>query len=283
MSTTQPLPNNSSENVVLVDLNDGVFRAVLNRPDSRNALSREMVESLMQALDYAVAEKQVRVIVFAAIGKAFCAGGNIGNVHDRLAEPVGQNGRDPIAIGNRFYGKFLESLARSPKPTVAVVQGAAMGGGAGLVCAVDIAIAISGVKFGFPETSIGLVPAQILPFVAARIGIQQARRMMLTGERVSSETAFRIGLVDYLEQDEHALETRLNQVTAALKHGGPKALENTKVMLRTLFGLREWQEQGLSEYLDNAADVFAAQLRSEALEGIEAARARRTPVWDCVK
>ena len=282
MSTTQPLSNDTGDTAVSIDLSDGVFRIVLNRPDSRNALGREMVEGLMQALDQAIADSRARVIVFAAMGKAFCAGGNLGNVNARLAEPIGEDGRDPIAIGNRFYGKFLESLTRTPKPTVAVVQGAAMGGGAGLVCAVDIAIAISDAKFGFPETSIGLVPAQILPFVAARIGIQQARRMMLTGERISAEAAFQIGLVDYLEQDAQSLGARLEQVTTALKHAGPKALENTKTMLRTLFGMRDWQEHGLSEYLDNAADVFAAQLRSEALEGIDAARTRRTPVWDAL-
>ncbi|NYT61501.1 enoyl-CoA hydratase/isomerase family protein [Alcaligenaceae bacterium] len=269
----------SPDSAVHAQLHDGIYQIVLNRPESRNALGKEMIEGLLQALDEAVNDARVRVVVFAATGKAFCAGGNLGNVSERLSEPASADGRDPIALGNRLYGRFLEQLLACPKPTVAVVQGAAMGGGAGLVCATDIAIAVRDAKFGFPETSIGLVPAQILPFVADRIGVQHARRMMLTGDRITAEDAFRIGLIDYLEEDAEALGARLDQVAAALKQGGPKALAHTKNMFRTVFGRRDWQDKGLSAYLDAASDVFAEQLRSEALEGIAAARERRSPVW----
>ena len=256
-----------------------VRRLELNRPDSRNPLDGPMVDALSDAVAEASAEASVRVILITGAGRAFSAGGNIGNISERLAVKAGADGRDPIAGGNRRYGRFLERFVSVPKITVVAAAGAAMGGGAGLVAAADLAIASSQATFGFPETGIGLVPAQILPFVAARIGVQNARRLMLTGERISAAEAYRIGLIDYLVDDPAEWQLRIDSVCASIVRGAPTALATTKQMLRQGPGMDAWHGRGLEDYLDAAADTFARQMRSEAIEGVTAMREKRVPDW----
>ncbi|MCY1236282.1 1,4-dihydroxy-2-naphthoyl-CoA synthase [compost metagenome] len=193
--------------------------------------------------------------------------------------PPDVDGKDPIARGNRRYGDFLRRLCNAPKVVVASVRGAAMGGGAGLVCAADIAIGAQGAKFGFPEAAIGLVPGQILPFVAARIGAQAARRLMLTGERIDAAEAHRIGLLDYHVADPEQLTARTDELLARIVACAPGASAATKQMLHTVLGAKHWWSDELPGYLDEAADTFARQMRSEAVEGVAAARGKRAPNW----
>lgn len=265
---------------ILIQRDGPVCRIVLNRPEARNPLGGDMVERLDQALREASETHAVRVIVFGANGPAFSAGGNLGNIADRFAARLDEAGNDPIAVNNRRYGLFLERLAATPKITIAVAQGAAMGGGAGLVCAADLAIGVQGARFGFPEVSIGLVPAQILPFVAARIGRQQARRLMLTGERIDAMQAHRIGLIDEVARDLAECEATVDALVARCADAAPGAVAATKAMMRDLFGQAQWHRQELARYLDDASKVFAAQMRTEAIEGVRAAKERRKPDWD---
>ena len=279
MSVEKEGASKSFNGVVDAFCENKVYQIVLNQPDSRNPLSREMMDGLGQALQDGIEHPTARVIVFSARGRAFCAGGNLSNVADRLAEPAGPDGRDPLAVNNRVYGYLLECIVKCPKPTVAMVQGAAMGGGAGLACATDIVIANQRSFFGFPEARIGLVPAQILPFVVARIGLRHARRMFLTGERASAVQAHHIGIVDYLEDSSEMFKARLHQVCQMLILAGPHALSTTKVLLNNVFEMDRWYEQGLSAFLDESAEHFAVQFRGEAQEGIAAAREKRQPNW----
>ncbi len=260
-------------------LADAVFQIELNRPASRNPLSPDMVDALDAAVAQASATPAVRAILITAAGEAFSAGGNLGNMAERLSASAGADGMDPIARGNRCYGDFLRRLCASPKVVVASVRGAAMGGGAGLVCAADIAIGAQGAKFGFPETGIGLVPGQILPFVAARIGVQAARRLMLTGERIDAAEACRIGLLDYHVADAAQLQAHTRALLDRIVASAPGASAATKRMLHTVLGAQAWWSEGLPAYLDEAADTFARQMRTEAIEGVAAARAKRAPDW----
>src|SRR5699024_5829363 len=279
MSAERERVSKSFNGVVETVCENKVYQIVLNQPESRNPLSKEMIDGLGHALQVGIGHPTARVIVFSARGRAFCAGGNLSNVAERLAEPAGPDGRDPIAVNNRVYGYLLERIIKCPKPTVAMVQGAAMGGGAGLACATDIVIASQASFFGFPEARIGLVPAQILPFVVGRIGLRHARRMFLTGERVSAAHAHLMGIVDYLEDNTEMLEARLQQVCKMLIQAGAIALANTKMLLNVAFEMERWYEQGLSDFLDESAEYFATQFRSEAQEGIAAAREKRQPNW----
>lgn len=261
---------------------DGVFHIELNRPAMRNPLGAEMVEALSDAVSEASARPAIRVILITGAGDAFSAGGNLGNLAERLQAPPSADGQDPIAVGNRRYGAFLEQLGNSPKTTVVAVRGAAMGGGAGLVCTADISIGSVGAKFGFPETSIGLVPGQIMPFVAGRIGAQAARRLMLTGERIDAVEAHRIGLLDYLVNDASQFQARVDALVSTLVSCAPVASATTKRMLRSPLGREEWHTAGLHSYLDQASTLFARQMRTEAIEGVAAARAKRQPDWQAV-
>jgi len=273
--------SNDAADAPLLTRRDGaVFHVILNRPETRNPLGAEMVEHLEDALDRAEADAAVRVLAVSAAGPAFSAGGNLGNIADRIAAQPDADGQDPVAMGNRRYGRFLERFAGSAKITVVLAQGAAMGGGAGLVCAADLAAGARGARFGFPEVSIGLVPAQILPFVAARIGLQAARRMMLTGERIDADAARAIGLLDYVFDAGQDWEDGVAGMLRRCVDAAPRAAGQTKSMLRGLFGQQRWHEEELGAYLDTASRAFARQLRTEAIEGVAAAKARRRPDWD---
>lgn len=256
-----------------------VLHVELNCPATRNPLGAETVDALDAALAQAEADPAIRVLLITAAGDAFSAGGNLGNLQQRLQAPAGVDGRDPIAAGNRRYGAFLQRLAASPTVSVAAVQGAAMGGGAGLACAVDLSIGVATARFGFPEAAIGLVPGQILPFVAARIGLPSARRLMLTGERIGGAEAHRIGLLDYLVQDAAELAARTAEVVAAVLACGPAAAVATKQLLQCTPPRAAGTGEALVAYLDGASEVFARQMRSEAIEGVAASRERRKPCW----
>lgn len=258
---------------------DAVFHIELNRPQARNPLGAEMIAALGAAIDEAEADRTVRALLFTAAGDAFSAGGNLGNLQERLQAPAGPDGKDPIAAGNRLYGDFLARLASSDKVSVAAVQGPAMGGGAGLVCAADISIGVTSARFGFPEAAIGLVPGQILPFVAARIGVQAARRLMLTGDRIDGAEAHRLGLLDHLVQDAAELATRTRAILDSVLACGPAASAGTKQLLRRIANRVDGQGSDLARYLDEASTLFARQMRTEAVEGVAAARDRRKPEW----
>ncbi|MBN9574676.1 MAG: enoyl-CoA hydratase/isomerase family protein [Alicycliphilus denitrificans] len=269
-----------SEAWVLASRVGPVARIHLNRGDARNPLGAEMVQALSAAVGEASGQGGVRVILLTAAGPAFSAGGNLGNLGDRLAATAGPDGRDPIAAGNRRYGEFLTQLVNVPQVTVACVQGAAMGGGAGLACAVDIAIGSPEAKFGFPEAAIGLVPGQILPFVAARLGLPAARRLVLTGRRIAAAEAHRIGLLDYVAESHQALGALTRQVLESVVATAPQASACTKRMLGRLPVAPLQASGALQGYLDEAAELFARQMRSEAMEGVSAAREKRPARWN---
>ncbi len=267
----------SADEPVRVTRRDAVLHIELNRPEARNPLGPDTVAALDAAVREGGADDAVRVLLFTASGDAFSAGGNLANMQDRLGAPPGPDGRDPIAAGNRLYGDFLARLCASPKVSVAVVQGHAMGGGAGLICACDISVGLAGARYGFPEAAIGLVPGQILPFVVARIGVPAARRLMLTGQRIDGIEAHRIGLIDYLAHDPADLAERTSAALSGVLGCGPTASIETKRLLRQV--AQPHAGAALASYLDEAADVFAHQMRTEAVEGVAASRARRKPQW----
>ncbi len=279
MNATSAVVPPQASTPVLTQADGAIYRIVLNRPDARNPLGAETVDALDCALAEGEANPDIRVILITANGPAFSAGGNLGNIGERLAAPPDADGNDPIALGNRRYGRFLERLVATPKMTVVAAQGAAMGGGAGLLCAADLAIGVPEAPIGFPEVSIGLVPAQILPFVASRIGLQQARRMMLTGERIDGNQAYRIGLLDYLAASVQTLPATIDAVLDRCLTAAPGAAAATKQMLQGLFGLDAWHQRDLTAYLDAASQTFAKQMRTEAIEGIAAAKGRRPAAW----
>ncbi|MFA7268321.1 MAG: enoyl-CoA hydratase-related protein [Sterolibacterium sp.] len=258
----------------------GAFLLItFNQPEIRNPLGPDVVSALAEALTAAETDASIRAVAIRGAGTVFSAGGNLGNFAERSVLPLNPDGSDPIATSNRRYGAFLERLCRFPKPVVVAVHGAAMGGGAGLVCAADIAIACADTRFSFTEASLGLVPAQILPFVVARIGSQRACRLMLTAQRFDADEALRVGVVDAVAADMQALRQLLGDVLDNIGRCSPEALTRTKRLALRCAASESGSAEGLTQLLDDASYDFAAQMRTDGGEGVRAAREKRDPEW----
>jgi isohexenylglutaconyl-CoA hydratase len=250
----------------------GVWFARLNRPDKRNALSDALVAALGEACERVAADLEARALVLYGAGGHFCAGADFTGFLALMQTEPG-HADDPIARYNRRFGALLERLAALPVPTIAVVTGAAMGGGCGLAAACDRVIAAEDSTFAMPEVTLGVAPAQIAPFVVRRTGARTARWLMLSGARLEAPAAAASGLADTVipaAQLRNALAADLRWLSAA----EPAALRATKrIVNRTL-------EAPLGAALDVAAQEFAGLLRhGAAREGIAATLAKRAPAW----
>ncbi|MCY1546258.1 Carnitinyl-CoA dehydratase [compost metagenome] len=175
---------------------------------------------------------------------------------------------------NRAFGSLLEEAQNTPQVLVAVLEGAVLGGGFGLACVSDIAIARHDAKFGLPETTLGILPAQIAPFVVKRIGLTQARRLALTAARFNGEEAARLGLVHFSEADSEALDRRLEETLAQVRQCAPLANAATKALLLAT------ENEALGTLLDSAAEQFATAVTgAEGAEGTLAFVQKRAPKW----
>ncbi|WP_286830737.1 MULTISPECIES: enoyl-CoA hydratase/isomerase family protein [Kordiimonas] len=252
---------------VLITQAGGVMYVTLNRPEVKNAMNFAMVDALMAAFDAAEADDSVRVMVMRGANGVFCAGGDLKDFS------AGGKNADDIAIGNRRFGTLMERTQRFPKLLVTFVRGAAMGGGFGLVCVSDIAIAEDSCRFGMPEVTLGLIPAQIAPFVRARIGLTETRKLALTGEIITGKKAKKLGLVHHSEPTVEAMDHRLLKLLEQARKAAPGAVAATKKLLMGM------GETVTPDTLDDAAKQFAISLRHEGAEGTRAFVEKRPPSW----
>jgi isohexenylglutaconyl-CoA hydratase len=254
---------------LLLSREAGVLYITLNRPDSRNAMSLAMVEELRAVLATVNHDLGVRALVLRGAGGHFCAGGDIKDMATARAQ-----GEQAYRALNRAFGSLLEQAHAVPQVLVAVLEGAVLGGGFGLACVSDLAIARQDAQFGLPETSLGVIPAQIAPFVVRRVGLTQARRLALTAVRFDGAEAARLGLVHFSEPDGEAIEARLQQVLNQVRQCAPQANAATKALLLTS------EREPLDALLDRAADQFAAAVSgAEGVEGTLAFVQKRPPKW----
>ena len=254
---------------LLLNLEGGVLHVTLNRPDSRNAMSLAMVGELRAALNSVRANAEVRAIVLRGAGGHFCAGGDIKDMAGARAK-----GGDAYRELNRAFGAMLEEFQQAPQVVIALLEGAVLGGGFGLACISDIAIADQACKFGLPETTLGILPAQIAPFVVKRVGLTQARRLALTAARFDGAEALRLGLVHYCEASDAALEQRLGEVLGQVRQCAPGANAATKALLLAT------EQEALGPLLDRAAEQFAAAVTgAEGIEGTMAFVQKRAARW----
>lgn len=241
----------------------------LNRPELRNALNGEVQDALARALDELEADKAVRVLVLAGRGQAFCAGGDL----SRMEQASRMTRAKSKAEAGRF-AKLLYRMHRYPKPLIARVHGPAFAGGMGLVAACDLVVASDEAEFCLPEVKIGLVPAMISPYIVRGLGEQQARRYILTGERLGAREAHRIGFVHECVAVAE-LDARVEKISALLAQAGPQALARSKKLLAKV------GRAAITPKL--AADTAAvlAEVRSgdEAREGIRSFLEKRRPGW----
>jgi isohexenylglutaconyl-CoA hydratase len=251
------------------------LHVTLNRPEAKNALTGEVVQELLAVVAFLERDEGIGSVVLRGAGGSFCAGGDIrGFMAQFNAPPPIAGERDPIAVQNRRFGAFLERFDSLPQTIVVAIEGAAFGGGLGLACIGDVAICRADARFALSETGLGVVPAQIAPFVARRVGVSEARRLALTGMRFDGREAGRIGLVHQVCEDEAAFEAALAKVLADISRCAPGANAATK---RLLLASRTVP---LAALLDQAADAFAAALRgAEGREGVTAFLEKRPAAW----
>ncbi|WP_280154845.1 enoyl-CoA hydratase-related protein [Piscinibacter sp. XHJ-5] len=257
----------------LLRARDGaVERWTLDHPAQRNALDDEMVRALLGACADAAADTSLRFVVLTGSGGAFCAGGHLGGMAALVGQPPGEEQTDPLLALNRRFGDLLHALCALPQVLIAAVDGPAMAGGLGLVCCADFVVATPRAVFATPEVTLGIVAAQIAPFVWRRLGDATARQMLLEARRFNAGEAVVVGLVN--EMADKDLEATTAALIAHLQRAAPGAVAATKRLLHTL------ATHAVKDVRDEAAQAFATSLRSdEAREGLEAFAQKRIPRW----
>ena len=243
----------------------------LSRPEVHNAFNPELIEQLSAALLQLQADPKVRVLVLAARGANFCAGADL-----NWMQSAGElSAADNLADAERL-AQLFRTLYVCDKPVIARVQGRAMGGGLGLVAACDIAVASSDARFCLSEVRLGLIPAVIGPYVAAAIGLRQARRYCLTAEILDAERALALGLIHECCAPEQ-LDTRIEQLATALARGAPRALAEAKQLLGALAIQGSPGDDAV--LYDCARRIARLRASEEAREGLDAFLHKRAPNW----
>ena len=259
-----------TENSLIVDVvAEGRATVTLNRPDVHNAFDDKLIALLTRELDDLDRNPTVGVVVLAAAGKSFCAGADLKWMRRMAEYSEAENQADAEALA-----ALMKTLNRLSKPTVAEVQGAAYGGGVGLICCCDIAIASEAAQFSISEVKLGLIPSVISPYVVAVIGERQARRYALGAETFDAIEAKRIGLVHEVTAAED-LQTAVEAMVEALLTNGPAAMAETKDLIAGV------ANRPVDDRLIAAAAARIARIRvsDEGREGVAAFLEKRKPGW----
>jgi len=252
-----------------IDVQKNLAFVVLDRPDVHNAFNDELVLRLTEAFTELGRRAEVRVIVLAGNGKSFCAGADL-----KWMKRMVQFTHDENVEDARRVGRMYLAIAKCPKPVIARVHGAALGGGAGLVAACDIGVAIESVQFGFTEVKLGIIPAIISPFVIARIGPARAREFFITGERFLAPVAMNIGLIEHVVSHEPALDAHIESKVSQILTSAPEAIAAAKELV---FGVTA---RSLENSIDFAAEAIArARAGTEGQAGMHAFLERQKPPW----
>ena len=248
---------------------DGAVATVtLARPDSHNALNAALVEELTRCFEEISDDERVRVAVLAGEGRSFCAGADVGYMGETAAFSYEENLEDARRLAMMFW-----TIDECPKPLIAKVQGAAMGGGAGLLAVADVAVVDAEARFAFSEVRLGIAPATIAPFVVRKIGASHARSLFLTGERFGAERAREIGLAhEVVSRNE--LDAAVEEKVGELLNGGPVAQATVKALLRRLETTEPMEAPGLT-----ARVISELRTGEEGQEGLAAFLEKREPRW----
>jgi methylglutaconyl-CoA hydratase len=246
-----------------------VATITLNRPQLRNAFNETAIADLTMAFDEASQDKDVRAIVLAAHGPAFCAGADLNWMKKMAGYSAAENEADALRLAD-----MLRTIYFSPKPVVARVQGDCYAGGMGLVAACDIAVVADGVNFCLSEVKLGLIPATISPYVIKAMGDQAARRYFLSAERFDAREAHRLGLAHEVVPADQ-LDAKVGEIVKALTGNSPNAVREAKALVRDIAGLP------IDDVLlaDTAGRIAAIRASDEGREGVAAFLEKRKPSW----
>ncbi len=247
---------------------DGPLAIVtLNRPDKRNAISYELIEELLRALDE-VEKSPAQILILTGAGKAFCSGMDLENLRSITGRTEAENLADSATMARLF-----RSLYDFPKVTIAAVNGPAIAGGCGLATLCDFTLASSEAKFGYSEVRIGFIPAIVSAFLLRQVGEKHARDLLLTGRIISADEAFRMGLINEIVAPEK-LRSRTRDLAANLLSNSPASLLATKKLLK------RYASESLDREIAAAVEENARIRRTaDFREGVSSFLEKRNPRW----
>lgn len=257
---------------VLLDVSsEGIAVITLNRPAKRNAFDELMIAALSEHFETLKGADHVRAVFIRGAGETFCAGADIDWMKRGGERTEEDNYEDALSLA-----RMLKHLHDLPQITVALVHGAAMGGGGGLVAACDVAVAVESAKFRFSEVRLGLTPATISPYVIEAIGSRMARALFATAEGFDGAYAEKIGLVQYTVEDEAGLTSMMEQLSELALAAAPGAVANSKALTRHVAA------HAIDDHLlkETARRIAKRRASSEGREGLKAFLEKRKPEWN---
>jgi methylglutaconyl-CoA hydratase len=244
------------------------LRVFLNRPEVHNAFNEQVIAELTTCFNEADQATDIRAIVLGGHGRSFCAGADLTWMKKSADFTYEENLQDAEALANLFA-----TIDTCSKPVIGRINGAAIGGGSGLVATCDVAVAVERARFAFSEINLGIIPAVISPYVLAKIGAANGRELFLTGERFPATRAHQIGLVQYVVPEE-TLDERVNALLSALHSSGPKAIAACKELIQQVAPVPKEQAK------DYTIEVIAKlRVSEEGIEGIRSFLEKRKPQW----
>ncbi len=249
----------------------GVAVIRLNRPETGNALNAEVIGEFADVVEVLAKTPEVRVVLLRGRGDVFSAGADIEWMRAAADYTTHENEEDAYAVT-----ELLRHLREMPQLTIALVQGAARGGGIGLMAACDVAVAMQSTEFGLGEVRLGVIPATISPYVVEAVGPRWARALAATGESFDAAFAHQIGLVQYVVADENEMDSMVEHLTALAFKASPAAIAATKDLIDAVVG------EPIDSGLGRMTAKRLAQVRSSAhgREGLSAFLENRKPSWD---
>lgn len=253
---------------LLIQKNGPVATVTLNRPDVHNAFNEDLTKELMEAFKSFNEDKETRVVVLTGAGKSFSAGADLNYMKSAAAKSTEQNVQESL-----YMAKMLSTIDEVNKPLVGLINGAALGGGMGLVGVCDVVLAHETSIFGFSEVKLGMAPSVISPFVIRKMGVPQARRYFLTGERFGAAVAKNLNLVNEVYNDSNRGEI-LDSLVKNFLMNGPEAMGEIKKLLRL-----NWQTSGESLTKFTAEQISRLRASTEGQEGIRAFFEKRAPAF----
>ncbi len=255
---------------VLVKKNVPSGTIVLNRPDKRNALSRQLLSELVQALDDLHQERKVRAIILTGAGTAFCAGMDLAEMQEtsKQADAFAQWHQDAVQ-----YRELIDKMLRFPKPIISAVNGPVVAGGMGLMLASDIVVAAEGAKFGLPEPKRGIVAGMVAPLLVFRVGASHSANLLLTARTIEAAEAHRMGLVYEIVKSD-LVWARAHEIAGEIAASAPESIQLTKRLLNETIG-----EHLATLLTAGAADSATARTTDAAREGLAAFLEKREPKW----
>lgn len=247
----------------------GIATVTLNSPQTRNAMSNDLMRELRRAVQTLAADDKVRAVVLTGAGEIFSAGGDLKGFQRQAT-----NSREGRIADATEFATTLKELDELPKPLIGRINGSAFGGGIGLISICDIAIGLTSATFRLSEVTLGLIPATISPYVVAKIGVPNARRTFLTARKLDGHAAVKMGLLDEAVDSPEALDAVIEREVKDLLACAPGAVANAKTLIRYV------STHGIDENLPYTTGALAdAWETAEIREGIDAFMNKRKPNW----